>query len=92
MPILLTPQQAEQMLYSRFVNTVGVRGRNIPLDLHQEHLNRLCKDCVKGLGANKTPKAIVRCGKALGVLHDVLKCFDKENNVPVSSASHCRPF
>ena len=55
----LSPQQAEQLLYSRFVNTKGVRGRNIPLDLHQEHLNRLCKDCVKGLGSNKTKSAIV---------------------------------
>ena len=49
----LPPQQPQQLLYSRFINTAGVRGWNIPLDLDQEHLNRLCKDCVKGLGSNK---------------------------------------
>ena len=87
----LPPQQAEQMLYSRFVNTKGVKGRNIPLDLHQEHLNRLCKDCVKGLRSNKTKDAIVRCGKALGTLNTVLNNFDENNNVPTVSDAHHSP-
>lgn len=87
----LPPQQAEQMLYSRFVNTKGVKGRNIPLDLHQEHLNRLCKDCVKGLRFNKTKDAIVRCGKALGTLNTVLNNFDENSNVPTVSDAHHSP-
>jgi len=79
------------MLHSRFINTVGVRGTNIPLDLHQEHLNKLCKSCVKVLGANKAEKSMVRCGNALGVLHDVLECFNNENNVTTPSGSHHQP-
>lgn len=33
---------AEQLLLSLFVNTRGLNGKNIPLDLHLEHLNRIC--------------------------------------------------
>lgn len=84
----LPQQQAEQMLYSRFVNTKGVRGRNIPLDLYQEHLNRLCKECVKGLGSNKTKESIVRCSKAMGILQEMLDNFDKSNNVSIPSGAH----
>ena len=32
---------------------------NIPADLHQEHLNHICKLSVRGLQANKTEKAII---------------------------------
>lgn len=87
----LSPQQAEQLLYSRFVNTRGVRGRNIPLDLHQEHLNRLCKDCVKGLGSNKTKPVIVRCSKALGTLNELLENFDEDSCVARPSGAHHVP-
>ena len=34
-----------------------------------KHLNRLCKDAIKGLGANKTPEAITRIGNAMGPLY-----------------------
>jgi len=87
----LPMQQAQQLLYSRFVNTTGIRGRNIPLDLHQEHLNKLCKDCVKGLGSNKTKQGITRCNKALGTLHDLLKNFDEKNNVACANGAHRSP-
>eukprot|EP00731_Ephydatia_muelleri_P025731 Em0017g814a len=51
----LTPRCAEQMLWGRFVNSVGGPGHNISGDLHMEHLNRILKDTVSHLGANKTP-------------------------------------
>lgn len=73
---ILPPRYAEQMLWGRFVNTEGGPGRNIPADLHMEHMNRLLKGTVNHLGANKTPQAIVRAGKALGVLRSVLEEFD----------------
>ena len=41
---LLPPQQAKWLLYSRFVNTRGIQGRNIPADLHNEQLNKACKN------------------------------------------------
>ena len=50
------------------MNSQGGPGQNISADLHMEHLNRLLKDAMTHLGANKTPQAIVRASKALGWL------------------------
>ena len=36
------------------------------MDLHMEHMNRLCKTSIEELGANKSNKAIVRVGKTIG--------------------------
>ena len=54
-----------------------------------EHLNRILKDTVSHLGANKTPKSIVRAAKALGPLKDILAEFDKITGVWFTS-KHCR--
>lgn len=53
------------------MNTHGHCGKNISADLHMEHLNRVCKDAVTYLGANKTPNAIVRIGKAVGTISNI---------------------
>ena len=53
-----------------------------------EHLNRLLKVALQGLGANKTEKAITTSAKALGVVDPVLSTFDKENHVSNISGSH----
>lgn len=71
-----TPRQTKQLVWSRFVNTHGLPAKNIAADLHMEHLNRLCKETIKGLGANKTPVAITRIGKAMGPMDKVLQNFD----------------
>lgn len=87
---LLPPRLAGQLIWSRFVNTHGFPGRNIPADLFMEHLNRLCKDAVRHLGANKTPNAIVRTGKIVQSLSDALDHFDHENGVDHGSGAHTR--
>ena len=74
---ILPQRYAEQMLWGRFVNSEGGPVQNISADLHMEHLNRLLKGTVTHLGANKTPQAIVRAGKALGVLKNIITVFDK---------------
>ena len=74
---MLSPRQSQQLLYSRSINTHGLPGRNIAADLHMEHLNRACKDAIKGLGTNKTEKSIIRIGKAIGPLVDITTNFDR---------------
>ena len=59
--------------------------------LHQEHLNRVVKDFIRGLGANKTEDAIMRIGKALGTLFPVIENFDEENNVYNPAGAHKPP-
>ena len=53
-----------------------------------EHLNRLAKTAVDGLGANKTEKAIFRVGKTVGSLFRTTENFDKQDNVTPPSGSH----
>lgn len=84
----LSPRQAEQLQWCRTVNTVGLPGHNIPCDLYVEHLNRLCKDMIKGMGANKTQKSVERIGRSVGHIQKVLSQFDVSNNVSVGSGTH----
>ena len=87
---ILSPRMAEQMLWSRFVNIRGVPGGNIPADLHNEHLNRNCKEAIKALGSNKTIYGVIRTGKALGTLSPTLLQFDKDNGIGATSGRHTR--
>lgn len=85
---VLSPRQASQFLWSRCVNTRGIPGKNKPADLHIEHLNRSAKECISGLGSNKTPKAISRIGKAIGPLNEVLENFDDSVITQKQSGRH----
>ena len=69
------------------MNINGQIGCNIPCDLHIEHLNCVCKDALKGVGANKSIVTIQRVGKVVGALTEVTKNFD--NNV-MSTMVHTR--
>ena len=86
--ITLPPRLAEQLKWSRFINVHGLPGRNISCDLHIEHLNRLTKTSIAGLGANKSEKAIIRTGKTVGALSSTIENLDKELHVPTTSGSH----
>lgn len=72
-------RQAHQLLWGRFVNVHGLPG--VPCDLYMEHLNRVCKDAIQELKANKIPNAITRVGKIVGILDSVVKSFDDDNSV-----------
>lgn len=63
---LLSPREANELLWGRSINVHGLPGRNIPNDLHNEHLNRACKTPLKNLGPNKTAQCITRIGRAIG--------------------------
>ena len=86
--ILLPPRLAQQLAWSRFINTHGTQGGNIPMDLHMEHLNRTCKTAVAHLGANLSPKAIVRIGKCIGPLTNLCSSFDLSTGVTCRSGAH----
>ncbi len=86
----LPPRLAAELKWSRFVNVHGRPGKYIPTDLHMEHLNRLAKEAIRGLGANKTEQAIVRVGRAIGTLGPVLDKFDQENGIATVSGAHTR--
>ena len=85
---LLSKRQIQQLVWGRFINVHGLPARNIPCDLFMEHLNRVCKDAVHGLGANKTPQALVKVAKIVNVLDEVLKNFDQDNSIKERSGKH----
>lgn len=85
---LLSPREAAELIWCRFVNVHGCPGRNIANDLHMEHLNRNCKTPIRGLGANKTPESMSRIANALGTVVPVLDNFDDNNKVPKTSGNH----
>ena len=76
---------AEQLKWSRFVNTGGLPGHNISCDLHNEHLNRLVKIEIEGLGANKSKKVITRSGKAIGVVTKAVETLDVARNSAIQN-------
>ena len=88
--LILPPRLAEQIKWSRFINTHGHAGHNISCDLHMEYLNKIAKVAVEGLGANKTEKAITRVGKAIGTMTGMIDTFDTVNNVPSVSGAHSK--
>ena len=88
---LLSERPKSQLLYSCFINTRGIASHNIAADLHIEHMNRVVKEAIKGLGSNKTPAAIQRIGKSLGPLINALDTFDEDNKVKAESHHHSKP-
>lgn len=88
--ITLPPRLAEQLKWSRFINTHGIIAHNISCNLHMEHLNRKVKVAIESLRANKSEKAIMRVGKAIGTMTKILDKFDTVNNVPAESGAHSK--
>ena len=87
--LILPPRLAEQLKWSRFVNTHGLPGHNISCDLHMEHLNREAKTAIQGLGAKKFKKTILHTGKAIGILTNKLAKFNRDNQYFFKSWSTC---
>lgn len=86
--ITLPRNLAEQLKWSRFINVHGLPGHNISCDLHMEHLNKLTKVSIEGLGANKSEKAIKRVAKAMGILSNATTSFDSEVGIASPSGKH----
>ena len=72
----------------KFVLSRSGAGNNVLADLHMEHLNQVLKDGIKGLGANKTDRAITRLGKCINSIDDILNTFDEDHQVHHTSGHH----
>ena len=86
---LLSDRQKAQLLWSRYVNTRGVAGLNIPGDLHYEHLNSRLKSIIAGQRANVIPDSIVKAGKAaylsIIIFANCLKIKQASIFIPIST-------
>ena len=88
---LLSRRLAEQLKWSRCINTRGVIGGNIPSDLHLEHLNRRLKNIISNLCSNVSPTTINRNSRSIGLVHNICNTFEEQNNVAKQSGRHTRP-
>ena len=79
---------AERLTWGRFVNWHGGEGKNIANDAAQEICNDSSKDVVKGMGANKTTKAILRASQSGAGVHEIKWSFDKATNIHRVSQTH----
>ena len=87
----LSPRLSSQLMWSRFINVHGRPGRNIPLDLHIEHLNRLAKDAIQNLGSNKTVGGVARVGRCIGTLSHILDKCDRDILLDSGSSKYRKP-
>ena len=86
--ILLPPRLRQQLIWSRFINTHGKQGKNIPCDLHLEHLNRSLKTTICNLGPNVVPKAIQRASRCIGDVISACHNYDRLCGIHPASTSH----
>ena len=63
--IKIQPHSAFQLIWGRFINTSGKKGRNISQDLHLEHLNRFLKDLLTPLLSNLNEPNADRIAKSI---------------------------
>jgi len=89
--LLLSPRQLSELKWSRTVNTSGRIGRNIPVDLHMEHLNRRLIIMMRNLGSNISPGTSQRAAKALAVVDIICSQFLKDTNIPDAKDYHTIP-
>ena len=88
-----TERIAHELTWCRFINTRGVPGGNIPIDLFMEHLNRTLKDYLLGLGANVSEATIVQTSKSLRNLMEVSSHFDSICSIHRNSIHHtCQSY
>lgn len=84
----LSPNLAHHLIWDRFVNAHGGIGRNIPCDLHNEHINKLIKSIITDQGANFTQSALQRAARSVTTLQMINVNFDEQSSVPAITHSH----
>jgi len=62
--------------------------KNIPVDLHMEHLNRRLKIMIRNLGANVSPGTVKPTSKALAVVDGVRLRFLRDENSKAQNKDH----
>ena len=85
---IVSKEMAERLTWGRFVNWHGGEGKNIANDAAQEICNDSSKDVVKGMGANKTTKAILRASQSDAGVLEIKWSFDKATNIHRVSQTH----
>ena len=79
-----------QLTWGRFVNTQGGKGRNLPCDLYNEHVNRLYKQLIANMGANFTESASTHAARAVSSLERLALGFERQTGIHPEATAHSR--
>ena len=85
---ILSPNAAHQVMWHRFVNTKGAIGRNIPCDLHNEHINKQVKYIIQNMGTNLTEASLQRAARCVSTLQTICEAYDLQSGVPHGTSAH----
>ena len=86
---LLSPRAAHRLIWNRFFKSRPGAGRNIPLDLALEHLNRIIKIVIRNPGSKGLNRAAVdRYCKSLATNKQLLDNFDTMYSISRRSGNH----
>lgn len=81
---VLSPKLVQHILWDHFINTKGGVGRNIPCNLHNEHVNKLLKHVIVNMDSNITQDALRRAAMSVNMLNASL-LFDCGSGVPIGT-------
>jgi L1 cell adhesion molecule like protein len=85
---LFSERMSSQLIWSRTINIHGRPGKNIPMDLFMEHLNKELKLACSHLSSNISGKAIQRIGMCLRYLSEIKRNYDDNSNIPSEYSHH----
>ena len=89
--MILSPRKVAEIKWNRTINVHGEREKNIPADLHMEHLNRRLKKAMRSIGSNVHPMVIQRAAKSLGPVSTVMDQFEQETDISENKDYHTIP-
>ncbi len=85
--IQMEPSCALSLIWERFINKHGMRGYNISMDLHMEHLNNFLKELLRDLRGNINRENAERVSKAVKNLKTIVENFEKETSIKEQQSS-----
>ena len=88
---LLPPEMRHQLIWNCTCNLTGGAGKNIPLDLQMEHLNRVFKENINTFRSNISEKSISRSSQAIRPIQQLINTFDKVNTLKKPAGTHVTP-
>ena len=75
---LLSEKGSHDLKWNRFFNRHGGRGKNIPLDLRMEQLNKIVKSMWKSLGSNINESSAERVANTVEPVELIIDRIDKD--------------
>ena len=88
---VLSDRLRMQLMTSRFINTKGRVGCNMPSDLYMEHLNRRLKQIIRHQGSNIQPTSLLTASKVIGIVDSICRSFEDQVHGRQVSDVHRKP-